>query len=1526
MASTSTAPAGNFFDTPVAPATPPAGGSFFDSPTPTTPQTGSGFFDSATPAPAPVPIANATNGGFGVLQSSENAPAPATDFFSAIEPKATPTAKTPVLSTIESQAQKTPAQIDALGNALSTNEKNFGQGITSRLVLANQTPLSDVNGIPNKTGLLVAKAVSYLVNKATSGESITNPITNVNGKAAPTPASPGIITQKTQQLNQLDQNRKAFTDQVNSTMQQIRVRRAAGLDTTQQEEQLKNVVASNPGYIDSIIPGISESNKQIAGAGLGTALDVGTLAVGAPEFADALDVIKAGKVTEGTAQAAKVLQSTNDAFKAGVAIRDITNAQKIAAGVAHLAEGAATGYGYDVANNLQQGKTGADAFKPGLGSIIGSSLGSLPGALDLLGAGKELYNSLTPAERQGGFIRNPLSMFDDDTQNIGNALKAKGISEEDFIRQMDDPTNEDAAENLKANLAMHDMSPDEFYQRAMQDRDVAPKIKSLPFTQAEYNDFLDKLGITDEDYKNTLMKQGFDGVQLKDETPESTFEPRTFYHGTSSDVEAKDLKPTLGNMSRYAGMKDDALFLSDNKEVADSFGKNAGYKVINEETKNIGSKTYGLSELSQLNLKEFDTRADGIEGYSQALKDGYDGIKFPEMEGNTIAISKDGLEKLSITDSGSEGINKVNSALERAKNGEDFGPRTSKGELSSSVEEKSRPKQVDETRQQNNEPEKQTRVAERKAALEEGMAKARSESEAKADLRAKQTQEILKQDKPLKFWQKIQNKLFPLKYMDEETADAFREWNGARKKAPILAEREMGQINVPRGDGLDVIMKYQSSKDTIYNSKIKEVFDGLYNEAKERGFDPGFRENYIPQVYKESSAEIKAVVREYLEGKGMSPQDIDLYLEGSSRATASASNLGLTPFFQKERIFPDYKTAMEWGLTPRFTDPDQLAAYYRDQLEKNIANKNLIDHLTSTGKLIPEQIAPRDMVPVRYLPMGQRGYYADPKLADMLDGMFKGDDDLSPLGTFAKTFAGVSRLTQQIALSAGVPMTDINFYTIGQVIKELTAGNYKVLPAFLRANFTDASIKFFTENSEYAEKLAGTGFDIGNRVGTYGNVYDNWTNKFREAVNNAKAPGALGKIQTYKNFASLAGDAFDKLFSEKTFGSFMPQMYLQGFKDEYLSLIKSGASEEEATEIAGQITKKMAGVVENVGRSKTTQDLLSSVLFAPKFRESMVNVLWNSGEAGVDFLKQLGGLRGQLDPALTRNRKLLAGMLLTFGAYNAVNYKLNGNFMWDNPAGHQFDLRIQGKNGNITYIPFMPSFLTVARNLGSAAISLGQGNFPSGVASLGQNLSEPLQITMSLIGNQTYAGDPIYKTTDTTSQKLRKLAAYTGLELNHPYIKAIVNQIKSKKPIGEFINNMLELPLKFGTSTQENTNAFFNALDEETRENSKLDNQVKPIYQHVQSLVQQGDTIQAQQIVDGLSDEQYSAYKRVKDSDDTKLTEKGEEAMFPTVLQVRKLISDGQTDQAQALINAMSDDQYKDYKLVKAKLPASEQY
>ncbi len=806
------------------------------------------------------------------------------------------------------------------------------------------------------------------------------------------------------------------------------------------------------------------------------------------------------------------------------------------------------------------------------------------------------------------------------------------------------------------------------------------------------------------------------------------------------------------------------------------------------------------------------------------------------------------------------------------------------------------------------------RLAERKAAFEEGVRKAKEEE---ALLQKKETGirqaflDTAEQSQTL--FKRLKKSLNPLKYQDPIVGKAYTKWTRGRVLAKEAGNAEFGSIKVPENKGLETIFDFQAGKATPYSKEIKDTFDRLFKEATDAGLDIEYRPNYLPQVYKESPVEIRQHILNYLLDNGFTFDDAILYMEGKPVSTEITKRLGLKPFFSKERVFPDYKTAMEYGLTPKFVHPDQLAAYYKNNLEKTIADKKFIDTMIEESKVLPVEVAPASWAPVN-LPFSPKGYYAKPDTARFLNGVFKGIEDRGFMDTIISGMAKVSAKAQEIALSAGLPGTSVNFFSIGQLIKQLTAGDLKAASAFIRANSDARSIKYFQKNSEFIQKMAQEGLDLGGRIGTYDTVYDSLAKEWRAAPKN------VAKKETWQAFGQLAGNAFDKAFNKKTFANFIPQLHIETFKRTFKNGIKKGMPEDEARQLAGTVTKKMFGLMDDVGRSQATKDKLSAAFFAPKFRESIINTLFNTGSAGADFVKQIGGLRGKLNPAFKENRKLLAGMILTYGLYNVVNKELNGNYMWDNPEHRKFALQIPRKDGELVYVEFMPSFLAFARNMISGTISLGKGDLKAAGQQLGSVFSMPIKTTTEILGNRDYFGNEIYKDTDTGAQKALKIAKYVGLAVNHPYIKETLNQIEEKKPLHQSIVAALELPLKFSSKDKVASAEFYDAIDKKAKANAQEVKRMQPIYDHVQELVAAGNKTEAQKIVDKLSKEDYAIYSKIRASDRRRQTVRSEALMFDVVKQVEALKAGGNLAEAQAIVNGLTDEEYRIYQLAKNKL------
>lgn len=105
-------------------------------------------------------------------------------------------------------------------------------------------------------------------------------------------------------------------------------------------------------------------------------------------------------------------------------------------------------------------------------------------------------------------------------------------------------------------------------------------------------------------------------------------------------------------------------------------------------------------------------------------------------------------------------------------------------------------------------------------------------------------------------------------------------------------------------------------------------------------------------------------------------------------------------------------------------------------------------------------------------------------------------------------------------------------------------------------------------------------------------------------------------------------------------------------------------------------------------------------------------------------------------------------------------------------------------------------------------------------------------------------------------------------------------------------------------------------------EEKKAKTQMELTYDEVQQLVAEGREEDAHAIVDALTDEQYSEYKKVMTAARRANTLQKKEAMLETVKQARKLKKEGKIAEAQALVNELSDEDYKIYESAAKMIPA----
>lgn len=750
--------------------------------------------------------------------------------------------------------------------------------------------------------------------------------------------------------------------------------------------------------------------------------------------------------------------------------------------------------------------------------------------------------------------------------------------------------------------------------------------------------------------------------------------------------------------------------------------------------------------------------------------------------------------------------------------------------------------------------------------------------------------------------QVFQNTLNPLKGVDPETADIFRKWHSLELSGEEMArlekkaaEQALRSANVP--DNMATIDKYEAGQGGL--PAVRAIFDSLYAEAgRLDDTEVGYLENYIPHVYSNSAAEFHRIAMSYLQGKGLSETEAEDYLLGKKALPqAQARRLGLLPFFVKERMFDSYKEAIAWGLRPKYKTVSDLAAYYRGKLERALANRYLKDTLEEKGKILPDVQAPSGWSNLNPQFSALSTYKAPAQVARVINDIFP-DANIRRLGSaILEKTARISRGLQEITLSGGVPSSNVNFFSNGQLIKEITAGNPEAAKAYLRANSNDLSLKYFDEKAPVIMKMAQQGIDLSGRIGKWGHQ------TFGEMVKN-------------KEWARAFGRGFDAAFNEKTFASFLPQLQIGLFEKIYNKAIANGMPENVATKLAGDTVKNNFGLLtDDFARSKTVRDFLSTFFFAPKFREGILRMLANAGYAGYDFVRN----PRRPNPAYRRNLYFLAGLAITYALYNMMNKAINGNYLWDNPDGREFALRIPRDNGDVLYIEILPGTMAFPRALGTGAMALGRGDIKMATQKFGMLLSQPVHLVTDVLGNEDYYGRPIYKDTDTAGDKATKIAEYMGLNATHPWVREIVNQVQEKNPLYQSVSASLELPFKFSSLSKEAQARIYAEVDRKAKELAASKKAFEPTYNAIRDKVDAGDTVGALNDIRALSKEQQAIYKAMKADEQAVQNKAANKAVAPSFEAIQELIKEGKTTEAMDMYRALPADQKKAYQRFKKK-------
>jgi hypothetical protein len=216
-------------------------------------------------------------------------------------------------------------------------------------------------------------------------------------------------------------------------------------EVSRYDNLIKNFTLSNGRSVSEVFPAIAKSNGQVVGDAAGVLLDV----LSAGSYGNAAKGAQTGQLLTSTANKAALAETAAKASEfipKSVVATESANAAKTTLGtvakatVKKAAAGSATGYAYDVSQNLQAGKTGTDALTPGAGAIVGATLPIVVGGFKAAGVinkdtAPRIINSLVkPKEAQFAYGKDP-----------GRTVAALGITGnnmEDFANNIHNAKND----------------------------------------------------------------------------------------------------------------------------------------------------------------------------------------------------------------------------------------------------------------------------------------------------------------------------------------------------------------------------------------------------------------------------------------------------------------------------------------------------------------------------------------------------------------------------------------------------------------------------------------------------------------------------------------------------------------------------------------------------------------------------------------------------------------------------------------------------------------------------------------------------------------------------------------------------------------------------------------------------------------------------------------------------------------------------------------------------------------------------
>lgn len=595
----------------------------------------------------------------------------------------------------------------------------------------------------------------------------------------------------------------------------------------------------------------------------------------------------------------------------------------------------------------------------------------------------------------------------------------------------------------------------------------------------------------------------------------------------------------------------------------------------------------------------------------------------------------------------------------------------------------------------------------------------------------------------------------PFKGWDSDNVKAFQTFVNRRKMDTLQAVGAVVRMRFEglRSGGVDDILKFEGyERDEAGNivalesgpdrSGLLGTIHGAYEEffaaAKEAGVELNHRDNYLPIMIKD-------------------PRTGDIFIDG---VPLGGRQVGRKPGFALPREFKTNAEALQAGYQLVYPNHPDLIQQYAMNVERAIANSEFFNHLTSTGNAVPSSLTKEtdgpkftsfdpDRFPTKTVRFEDKVY----------SGTFKGPEPivkkvnqyLAEPNTFLKKTARGFGAIKNVALSIGIPKTGFSVHYWNLLPREVLADMAinplsapKEIAKFLYYGLnTSAARDYIDHNLEKALPFMRAGLTLSSEehnLESLGRVFE----KSKDGTYVEKA-GSVGK---------WVGEFLHNAFAKGTFSRVIPARKLFQAQRFFDFGVKNGMSEDEAYKWASVQVNSLYGGInwEQLGRSKDWQNGMRSILMAPDYAESNINL-------GANMAKSFGRLfktptaekeatdeaikAGQVSGKLYRN--MAYAMVALYVTADMVNYENNGKHLYQNDPLHQLSIAT-GKDtqGRTRYINAFGTGFDFVRIPLQIATSIAQGKYNDLFAILRNRLAIPVGATVGLLTNTDWAGQKIW--------------------------------------------------------------------------------------------------------------------------------------------------------------------------------------